>query len=402
MDRSRRRLIAALAAAPLLVGAGSAAAQQAPIKIGDINSYARFATFAVPYRNAMQLAIDEINAKGGVLGRKFDLVWRESNVSSGDATRAADELVTREHVDVLTGTLFSNVGVAVADYANQHKKLFMAAMPLTDAITMGSGNPYTFRLKASTYMLVSMLMDAVKHRDAKRWAIVAPNYEYGQSAAADFKRVLKERMPGAQVVAEQYPAIGKIDAGATVSALEQAKPDAIFSAEFASDLVQFYREGSTHGLFDKRLVVSPIIGEPEWLLPMKDEVPVGWVVTGYRPDQVDIPAHKVFVAAYEKRFKDTPRFSSVIGYIEVYMLRDAIAKAGSTDTEALIKVLPGMAFDTILGPVTLRAADHQATIGTWVGTLERQGNHGVLSGGHYLNGADFMYPEAEAIAARKH
>jgi branched-chain amino acid transport system substrate-binding protein len=385
----------------LAMAATSPASAQQPIKLGDINSYSRFATFAVPYRNAMLLAIDEINGKGGIIGRKFELVWRDDNVNTGDATRMADELVSREKIDILTGTLFSNIGVAIADFANQKKTLFMAAMPLTDVITMASGNRYTFRLKANTFMQVSILVDAVKQSGHKKWAIVAPNYEYGQSAAEAFKRVVKAKIPGSEIVAEHYPALGKIDAGATVTAIAQAKPDAIFSALFASDVVQFYREGSTRGLFENRPVISPILGEPEWLLPMKDEFPEGWVVTGYPWDQLTEPAHKAFVEAYQKRFNETPRFSSLIGYTEVYMLRDAIAKAGSADTEALIKVLPGMSFDTPIGKISIRAIDHQATFGTWVGKLARKGAGGALVDFKYADGANFLYPEAEVRAVRK-
>jgi len=400
MSRWYNCLAVAIFVGTTIATASPGAAQQ-PIKIGDINSYSRFATFAVPYRNGMQLAIEQINGSGGVIGRKFELIWRDDNVSTADATRMADELVSRENVDILTGTLFSNVGVAVADFANQKKKLFMAAMPLTDVITMGSGNRYTFRLKANTFMLVSMLVDAIKDRGLKKWAIVAPNYEYGQSAAEAFKRLVKEKIPGAEIVAEQYPALGKIDAGATVSALAEAKPEAIFCALFASDVVQFYREGSTRGLFENRTVIDPILGEPEWLLPMKDEAPEGWIVTGYPWDQLTQPAHQAFVDAYMKKFNESPRFSSLLGYSIAYMLRDAIAKANSADTQALVAVLPGMSFELPVGRIVFRAVDHQATFGTWVGTLARKGAGFMMKDFNYADGANYLYPEAEAKAARK-
>ena len=111
-------------------------AQPAPIKLGELNSYARWAAFTVPYRNGWQLALDEINAKGGVLGRKLEVVSREDGATTGDATRVADELVTREGVSLLFGSFLSNVGVAMADFANQKKIVYIAAEPLTDAVTM--------------------------------------------------------------------------------------------------------------------------------------------------------------------------------------------------------------------------------------------------------------------------
>ena len=166
-----------------------AAAQQPPVKVGELNSYSLFAGFAVPYRNGIQLAESEINAKGGVLGgRKLEMVIRDDGGKPGDAVRVAEELLTRENVSLLVGTFLSNVGLAVADLANQKKALFIASEPLTDSITMGSGNPYTYRIRPGTYMQTRMLVDAIKAKGVKKWAIVAPNYEYGTSAAASFQR----------------------------------------------------------------------------------------------------------------------------------------------------------------------------------------------------------------------
>ena len=143
---SRRSALAAVAAAGLVASAAGfaaapAMAQGQPVKIGELNSYSRMAAFAVPYRNGMQLAQDEINAKGGVLGgRKMEIVFRDDGATPGDAVRVAEELLTRENVSFLVGTFLSNVGLAVADFANQKKVLFLATEPLTDAITMAQGN----------------------------------------------------------------------------------------------------------------------------------------------------------------------------------------------------------------------------------------------------------------------
>ncbi|WP_262028739.1 ABC transporter substrate-binding protein [Microvirga sp. Mcv34] len=387
--------------AALALAAPSVHAQQAPIKIGELNSYARQAAFTVPYRNGWQLALDEINAKGGVLGRKIEIVSREDGATTGDATRVADELVSREGVSLLFGSFLSNVGVAMADFANQKKIVYIAAEPLTDAITMAQGNRYTFRIRPNNTMQVGMLVDQAKASGAKRWAIVAPNYEYGQSAAQAFKRLIKERVPGAEIVAEQYPALGKIEAGATVSALEQAKPDGIFNVLFGPDLTQFVREGNTRGLFEGATVLSLLTGEPEWLLPLKDEVPEGWTVTGYPWDQITEPKHKAFVDAYRAKYNDTPRLGSLLGYMVVYMIRDTLERAGSTDTEAVIKALEDAKFDTVIGPVTMRGIDNQSTMGAWVGKLALKGATGGMTDWTYKDGTSFMPTEAEVKAVRK-
>lgn len=385
----------------LALAAPAVQAQQPPIKLGELNSYARWAAFTVPYRNGWQMAVDEINAKGGVLGRKIEVVSRDDGATTGDATRVADELVTREGASLLFGSFLSNVGVAMADFANQKKVVYVAAEPLTDAITMAQGNRYTYRIRPSNFMQVGMLVDQAKASGAKRWAIVAPNYEYGQSAAAVFKRLIQERVPGAEIVAEQYPALGKIEAGATVSALEQAKPDGIFNVLFGPDLTQFVREGNTRGLFEKKTALSLLTGEPEWLLPLKDEVPEGWTVTGYPWDEIKEPKHKAFVDAYRSKFNETPRLGSLLGYMVMHMIRDTIERAGSTDTEALIKALEDAKFDTVVGPITMRGLDNQSTMGAWVGKLVLKGASGGMTDWTYNDGASFMPTEAEVKAVRK-
>lgn len=385
----------------LALGAPAAHAQQPPIKIGELNSYAQWAAFTVPYRNGWQMALDEINAKGGVLGRKLEIVSRDDGATTGSATRVADELVSREGVSLLFGSFLSNVGVAMADFANQKKIVYIAAEPLTDAITMAQGNRYTFRIRPNNFMQVGMLVDQAKASGAKRWAIVAPNYEYGQSAAAVFKRLIQERVPGAQIVAEQYPALGKIEAGATASAIEQAKPDGIFNVLFGPDLTQFVREGNTRGLFEGATVLSLLTGEPEWLLPLKDEVPEGWTVTGYPWDEITEPKHKAFVDAYRAKYNDTPRLGSLLGYMVVTMIRDAIDRAGSTETEAIIKALEDAKFDTVIGPVTMRGIDNQSTMGAWVGKLVLKGAAGGMKDWSYKDGTSFMPTEAEVKAVRK-
>jgi branched-chain amino acid transport system substrate-binding protein len=404
MNTTRRSVVGGLGAAGLLMPFSAGAqtpAAGAPIRIGEINSYSRMAAFALPYRNAIQMAQDEINAKGGALGRPLEFVFRDDGSTPGDAVRVAEELVTRENVSFISGTFLSNVGLAVSDFANQRKIMFMATEPLTDALTMAQGNRYTYRLRPSTFMQTKMLVDAVKARGIKRWGIVAPNYEYGQSAAANFKRLMAEATPGFEVVAEQFPALGRIDAGATVGALAQARPDGIFNVTFGADLTQFVREGNTRGLFERRTVVSLLTGEPEYLIPLGEETPEGWIITGYPWEQITDPAHVAFVTAYRAKFNDTPRLGSFLGYVFAYMCRDLIAKAGSVDTEALLKTFDDMKFETISGPVTMRGIDKQATMGAWVGETTLKGKVGAMKNWRFVDGANYMFSEAEVRAARK-
>jgi len=385
----------------LLIAAVLALPSQAQtIKLGELNSYKVFPAFLEPYRKGMELALEEINAAGGVLGRKLELVSRDDNGNPGDAVRVAEELITRERVALLMGTFPSNVGLAVADLAKQRKVLFVAAEPLTDKIVWESGNDYTFRLRASTYMQTAMLVPEAAKLGKKRWAIVYPNYEYGQAAAATFKRQMIARSGGGIEFIEQAVPLGKIEPGPVVQALVDAKPDAIFSALFGPDLARFVREGQLRGLFKDRPVFNLLGGEPEYLDPLKDEAPVGWWVTGYPWYAIDTPEHKRFRDAYQKKFSDYPRLGSVVGYAAVQTAAAALRKAGSTDTDKLVAAMKGLAVDTPFGRITYRALDHQSTMGAYVGRTAVKDGKGVMVDWRYADGKDHLPGDDEVRRMR--
>jgi branched-chain amino acid transport system substrate-binding protein len=378
----------------------SLAEAQEPIRIGEISSYSTVPAFTVPYRNGWQLAVEEINASGGLLGRKVEVISRDDAGKPDDATRHASELLASQKVDLLTGTFLSNVGLAVSDIALRNKVLFVAAEPLTDALVWEKGNRYTFRLRPSTSMQAAMLVEEAAKLPAKRWATVAPNYEYGQSAVAVFKELLKAKRPDVEFVAEQWPALGKLEAGATVQALAAAKPDAIFNVTFGADLTKFVREGNLRGLFESRSVVSMLTGEPEYLDPLKDETPQGWIVTGYPWDQIRIPAHDRFVDSYKRRFKDPPRLGSVVGYTTMMSIAEGIRKARSVDTEKLVKAFRGLEVQTVFGPITYRASDHQSTLGAFVGKLDQKDDRGVMVDWRYADGKNYLPSDAQVKKLR--
>ncbi|MGH8703929.1 MAG: ABC transporter substrate-binding protein [Burkholderiales bacterium] len=379
----------------------AAAAQGQPIKVGELNSYKAIPAFLEPYRKGWELALEEINRSGGVLGRRLEVVSRDDSGTPGEAVRVAEELISRENVTLLMGTFLSNVGLAVSNLAQQRKIVFVAAEPLSDKIVWENGNRYTFRLRPSTYMQTAMLVPEAAKLNKARWAIVYPNYEYGQSATASFKKLLAKAQPGVQFVGEQAPALNKIDAGAVVQALMDAKPDAIFSSLFGADLQKFVREGNTRGLFRDTVVFNLLGGEPEYLDPLKGETPEGWWVTGYPWNEIRTAAHQKFLEAYRKKWKDYPRLGSVVGYASMYTVASALRKAGSTDTEKLIAALKGLEMDTPLGPIVYRPLDHQSTMGAYVGQLALKGGKGTMVNWRFADGAHYLPPFEEVRALRK-
>ena len=382
------------------IGLVSSASAQDTIKIGELNSYKIQPQFLDPYKKGWEMAVDEVNAKGGVLGKKLEVISRDDGGNPGDAVRAADELVTREGVSMIAGTFLSHIGLAVTNFAGQKKVFFLAAEPLTDKITWQNGNRYTYRLRASTYMQVAMLIPGAAAAKKKRWALVYPNFEYGQSAAENFKVLLKKAQPDVEFVTEQAPPLGKVDAGAVVQALDDAKPDAIFNVLFGADLSKFVREGNTRGLFQGREVVSVLTGEPEYLDPLKDETPNGWIVTGYPWYGIQTPEHKAFFLAYHGKYKDYPRLGSVVGYSAIHSIAAGIKKAGGTDTEKLVAAFKGLQVDTPFGKISYRPEDHQSTMGAFVGKTKNDGGKGVMVDYVYLDGAKFQPSAADVKKAR--
>ena len=376
---------------------------QGIIKIGEINSYKAQPAFLEPYKKGMELAVEQVNAAGGIAGKKLQLVIRDDNASPGDAVRAAEELYTREKIDVLTGSFLSHVGLALTDYAKQNKRFFLASETLTDKVVWQDGNPYTFRLRASTYMQVAMLVPEALKLKKKRWAIVYPNYEYGQSAVATFKRLMKEKQPDIEFVAEQASPLGKIEAGPVVQALGDSKPDAIFNVLFAADLGKFVREGNTRGLFKGREVVGLLTGEPEYLDPLKKEAPIGWIATGYPWYSIKTPEHDAFLKAYQKRFNEPPRLGTIVGYNAIQSLAAGLRKTGgSADTDKLVQAFKGLEVDTPFGRITYRPQDHQSTMGAYVGktAYDEKLKHGVLVDYHYADGKDYQPTDEEVKKLR--
>jgi len=394
----RRSLLAgaAILAAPAI----GRAQGSAPIRIGEINSYSAIPSFTLPYRNGWELAVAEINAAGGVLGRELAVISRDDAGKPQDAVRLAGELLDEQKVDLLAGGYLSNVGLALSDFALQRKRLFVAGEPLSDAMVWEKGNRYCYRLRPSTYMQAAMLVEQAASLKVTRWVTVAPNYEYGTSTVKWFKALLTAKRPDVRFVGEQWPALGKIDAGATVAALAETKPDAILNVTFGPDLTNFVRQGNTRGLFDERAVVSVLTGEPEYLAPLGDETPQGWIVTGYPQAQVQTPANQAFIAAYQAKFGALPGMGSVVGYTLLTSIAAGIVRAGSVETEKMVDGFAGVTFDTPFGPALYRTIDHQSTLGTFVGKTALRDGKGIMVDWHYADGTAYLPTDADVMKLR--
>src|ERR687888_465685 len=368
---TRHRVLGTLATVLLLAAHAAPVAGEAPIKIGEINSFSGIgAPFTGPYRQAVERAVEEINAKGGVLGRKLEVLFRDDRGQPAEAQKHAQELVASERVALISGTFLSNVGLAVSDWAKQNKTLFVAAEPLTEAVTWAKGHDHVVRVRPNTYEQGRMLAEKAGKLKYAKWATIGPNYEYGKRAWETFRDRLKQLKPDVQVVGEHWPALGKLEAGPFVTAILNQNPDALYVSLFGSDWLAFVREAQKRGLFQKMFVVGILLGEPEYIDPLKTEAPEGMLVTGYPWYDIGTAAHKEFVARYTKRTDKTPVLGSLIGYITYLSIFEVIKKAGSTDTEKLVAAFRDLRVETPIGPISYRASDGQSTMGAWVGTTK--------------------------------
>jgi branched-chain amino acid transport system substrate-binding protein len=212
--------------------------------------------------------------------------------------------------------------------------------------------------------------------------------------------MLKKAQPDVEFLPDQATPLGRIEAGAVVQALSDAKPDAIFNVLFGADLSKFVREGNTRELFKGREVVSLLTGEPEYIEPLKNEAPVGWIVTGYPYYGIQTEEHKKFVLAYFRKYNEYPKLGSVVGYSTIWSIADGIRKAKSTDTEKLIAAFSGLQVTTPFGKITYRAIDHQSTMGAYLGRTKLEGNKGVMVDYVYLDGAKYLPSDEEVRKLR--
>jgi len=393
----RRTMLVALLTVVLLVPL--AAEAQKPIKVGmPMPLSGPPALFGDPAAKGAQMFVEELNAKGGVLGRKIELLVRDSKADANEAVRVARELILKDNVDFLVGTLTSAEGPAVSVVAKENKIVFIAPIPKTDQLTAADKlHPYVFRVAATTTMEGRSAAEIVAKWPVTRIATMSFDYAYGQDVTKAFVEHLKKIKPGAQVVDQQWPKLGEQDYNPFINAQMAKKPEAIFSSIWGGFFVTYSKQAKALGVFDAIKYNFIGVGEaatPETTKSMGPDYPVG--IWGNSYDAFywgETAAHRDYVARLSKYLKDEyPSSWAIQGYIGMQFLVEAIKKANGTDSDKVAHALLGLAVETPVGRLTIREKDHQANRGQLYGKTARDPKYpfAIMKPAVYVDPSPFM------------
>ena len=350
----------AFAAAPAF------AADPQPIKIGLLYSLSGLA--AVYTKGTVighEIAAEEINASGGLLGgRKIEYVTRDDKLKPGVAVDEFRRMVTRDQVDFVMGVISSGVALAVSEVAKETKLLFVDTIAQTAALTEEQGHDYVVRLNTNSVVLGRTAALAAAKGPWKSYYFIGPDYEWGHRVNADFWDFLQKKKPDVSKLGDLWPKLGERDFSAHITAMLNAKPDAVFASVWGGDLIAFIKQANAYGFFEKVQFIATGAGDLDILEPLGGEMPNGIMATFLYAFDI-LPTKQArnekFIAEFKERAGYLPKSGDIIGYVSTYIMAEAIKKAGTTDSVALGNALRGSTYETLLGDITVRDFDGQAT-----------------------------------------
>lgn len=353
------------------------------IKIGMIDTYTGPpSVYCNDVKDGFKMALDEINAKGGVLGKKLEFVTRDDKFKVDLALSAAKELIMRENVDILAGTTNSAVSLAVSDLAKREKIPFVVTFGKSAAITGSKGNRYVFSMNENTAMIGRASAIALAKRPYVKYWIAGDDYEYGHAMAQETWTQLKKLKPEVEIMGESWWKVGEPDFTPYITSILSAKPDAAIVAAGGASCVPFLKAAKATGFNQRVPFIAHMAIELSTLKPLGMNAPEGVLGTSpylfYYPS---IPENKEFADKYKKVFDRYPTAGSFSGYISGLFIAKAYEKAGAADREKFVDALAGMTMDSPVGKVTVREFDHQVMLPMFVGVTKAAPGYDFLIAG---------------------
>lgn len=355
------------------------AAAEETIKIGfPMPLSGPASVYGVPITKGAEMAVQEINASGGILGHKVELLSRDSKASADEAVRLARELIIKNGVDFLSGTLTSAEAPAVSTIAKENKILFVAPTAKTIQLTAPANlHPYIFRLASNTDIDGRTGASIIaKWKDVKRVATIAPDYAYGRDAVGAFVEFIKKARPDIEIVDQQWPKLGQADFTPFITAQMGKKPDAVFCDVFGGDFVTFAKQATPLGYFkaiNNRLVDGGEVGTTDAAIALGKDYPYGIWSDAYDPviwPDNEPAAHKTYITNLKAFTKQEYASGwAIMGYASILALKAGIEQAKSTKSADVAKAMLGLTFDTPIGKLTFDAKTHETGAGEFWGQM---------------------------------
>ena len=370
--------IFAAAAAVTVLSAGTVQAAD-PIKIGmPMILSGPGALFGEPTLKGAQMFVDETNAKGGLLGRKLQLVFKDSKGNADEAVRVAREMILKDEVEFIVGTFTAAEGPAVSPIAKENKVVFIAPVSKPEALTSAQNlHPYLFRTATTTTIEGRSAAELIAKLPVKRIATISPDYAYGQEVTAAFVAHLKKIKPDMEIIDQQWPKLGEADYTPFINAQMAKRPEAVFSSLWGGHFVTFLKQAKPLGYFERisnNFIAGGEAGSIESAKAIGDDYPLGIWGNSYDVfNWEDGPAaHKDFIDRLRKYTgQEHPSSWPTVGYVAMQVLAEGIRKANSAKPDDVAKALPGITVDTPIGKQTINPKNHSANRGQFWGKMVR-------------------------------
>ncbi|HVN96558.1 MAG TPA: ABC transporter substrate-binding protein [Syntrophorhabdaceae bacterium] len=372
------------------------------IKVGIVDSYSGpAAIFGIDMRDGFRLGVNEINAKGGVLGKKIEIVTRDEKFQPDVALAMAKELVMKENVDLLMGTISSASALAISDFAKREKLPFLVTYAKSEKITGEKGHRYVFAFSENTAMAGRAAGAVLAKKPYTKYWIAGDDMEYGHAICESTWNTVKKLNPKAQLLGETWWKVGETDFVPYITQIMAAKPDYIIMGNSGASVIGFQKAAKATGLIDKVPIYQHTAIEFAVLTSLGLEGPENVAGTAsYMFYYPQTPENKAFVAKYQKQYNRVPTMPSFYGYTAAQFISKAYEKAGAIDKEKFINALEGMTLDTsAIGKLQMRKCDHQLMLPVYYGMTKK-----VPEYKDFLIGTDIMtvppgqgYPSCEEI-----
>ena len=373
-----------------------------PLKIGMATTLSgSIALFGVANQNGAQLAVDELNAAGGVLGRPVELTVRDDEAAPEEGAKIARDLIIDEGIDVLLGPVSSGVALAITEVSKERKVPFIVHTSNTQALMVEEFQPYMVSVVPNTGMEARAQGVDLADSEHTQWATIAPDYEFGRAQTGTFVETITAENPDVEIIEQQWPELGETDFQPFVTAILSKNPEAVYSPLFAGDLVTFTRQAANFGFFDQTEFTA--LYETDALIELGDEVPLDGIRAYSRcPFTIDTPQMEQFVTSYQEAHDRVPSDWACMAYDAVKLWAQVVEANGDPDAEQFSEAVEGFAFTSLRGDVTIRPIDHQASVSSYIGELEFDDELGMYVYGNLseVPAEDIWLSESDVEAAR--